>query len=86
MFSVCGFNSRNFDMKVLIGYIVVYAEERNLELKLLKKGASYFQLDIETISFKGNLKFKTDLTLKIFYPFLHHVDSTNTSNNGILEN
>ena len=53
MFSVYGFNSRKFDVKVLIGYMIVYAKARNLEINLLKKGSMYFQLDIETLAFKG---------------------------------
>ena len=31
----------------------MYAEERGLDIKLLKKGSSYFQLDIESLAFKG---------------------------------
>ena len=53
-FSIFGFNSQKFDMKVLVGYIVVYAEERKMEISLLKKGSSYFQLEIGTLAFKGN--------------------------------
>ena len=86
MFSVYGFNSRKFDMKVLVGYILVYAEERDLEIKLLKKGSSYFQLDIETIAFKGNYSIRINLTLQIFYHFRHLVDSKSISSSGTLEN
>ena len=86
MFSVYGFNSRKFDMKVLVGYILVYAKERDLEIKLLKKGSSYFQLDIETIAFKGKYSIRINLNLQIFYHFRHRVDSKSISSSGTLEN
>ena len=54
-FSIFGFNSQKFDMKVLVGYIVVFAKERKMEISLLKKGSSYFQLEVGTLAFKGKI-------------------------------
>ena len=51
--SIFGFNSQKFDMKVLVGYIVVYAKERKMEISLLKKNSNYFQLEVGTLAFKG---------------------------------
>ena len=75
-FSIFGFNSQKFDMKVLVGYIVVYAKERKMEISLLKKGSSYFQLEIGTLAFKGkiiidNLFFTDQFTHQFIHQSTH---------------
>ena len=46
MLNVYGFNSSRFDLSVLVGYLQTYAQKRNMELKLLKKGSRYFNISI----------------------------------------
>ena len=72
IFSLYGFNSQKFDMKVLVGYIVVYATERKMEISLLKKGSSYFQLEVGTLAFKGKfITFIYQLTDQFTHQYIH---------------
>lgn len=52
--SCFGFNSGRFDIKILLPYIAHYARVRNLPPpRILKRGTSYFSVELENIVFKG---------------------------------
>ena len=54
--SVFGFNSSKFDMKLLIGYICIYAFRRKMKMPdLVTRGTSYFSVTIDNLIFKGNV-------------------------------
>ena len=64
MLNVYGFNSSRFDLSVLVGYLQTYAQRRNMELKLLKKGSRYFNISIGKVIFKDILSFSAPCSLE----------------------
>ena len=51
--SVFGFNSSKFDLKVLIGYMAIYARDKKLDMQILKKDSKYFSVQLDNLCFKG---------------------------------
>ena len=55
--SVFGFNSAKFDLKIMLGYMVVYADSRDLAVRVLKRGTAYFSIQIGNLLFKGTFTY-----------------------------
>lgn len=66
---IFGFNSSKFDLKVLVPYMVKYANNNDLakEVRVLKKGSNYFSFSIDTLDFKDVLSFSAPCSLDKYF-------------------
>ena len=64
--TVFGYNSSKFDLPVLIGGIVKFANERNLNVKPLKVGCRYMSLVVGSIVFRDVLNYTSPCSLDKF--------------------
>lgn len=59
-----GFNSSKFDIPVLIGGIMKYANRSDLKVETLKKGSKYITLQVDGIVFKDTLNYTSPCSLE----------------------
>ena len=66
---IFGFNSSKFDLKVLVPYLVKYAQNNGMEkdVKVLKKGANYFSFCLGNLEFKDILSYTAPCSLDKFF-------------------
>ena len=63
-FSCFGFNSSKFDLAVLIGYLAVWAKNKELKIDVLKRGSKYFNIQVGNIIFKDVLHYSAPCSLE----------------------
>ena len=59
-----GFNSRKFDLAVLLPFLSKYSEIYDEKIEILKKGSQYFNISLEKIIFKDILSFSAPCSLE----------------------